>query len=154
MNRRLVQLCSDINSEHIKHTIGQKKQEKREKLQKDSKPGKKKKKADDTKPDAPQVMSSKFSDKEREVHEAYQTLLGEFFKRKQQRRKQARMDAIREKELAEIRPPKSPTKSPGASRKEMSEFQKSPGSTRREFGEFQRSPGASRKEIAEFLEVT
>ena len=106
------------------------------------------------KPDAPQVMSSKFSDKEREVHEAYQTLLGEFFKRKQQRRKQARMDAIREKELAEIRPPKSPTKSPGASRKEMSEFQKSPGSARREIGEFQRSPGASRKEIAEFLEVT
>jgi hypothetical protein len=114
LNKRLIKLMKDVNVDRMKETQKQKGREQKEKEQKekekkDVKNGKKKKKlkqSEDIKPNAPQE-AHKFGDKEREIHEAYQVLLAEYFKRKQHRKRQARIDAIREKEANAVLAAKS-----------------------------------------------
>ena len=94
----------DINTDRIKETAKQKERDQREKRRNDAKNIRKKsRRSEDTRSDAPQDFPSKFGDKEREIHEAYQILLAEYLKRKQQRKRQARIDAIRDKEANEVR---------------------------------------------------
>jgi len=103
LNRRLLKLMKDVNSDRIKETSRQKETERKEKLKKDIINGKKKlKKSEDMRPNAPQDFPSRFADKERQIHEAYQILFAEYLKRKHQRKRQARIDAIREKEANEV----------------------------------------------------
>ena len=84
--------------------LEQQKKEKKEKEKRDKERGKRRRvKPEDMRPDAPVKFKSKLADQEREIHEAYQILLAESIKRRQQRRKQGRIQAIKEQEDAKAR---------------------------------------------------
>ena len=122
LNRRLVKLISEINTTRVHEMTIEKEKEQKEKLKQDAKgKKKKKKKTDDMRPDAPQFCETKFGEKERQIHEAYQTLLAEHIKRKIQRKKLARMEAIREKERVQAKYDQTP-KSPATLRQDISDF--------------------------------
>ena len=124
MNRRLVKLISEVNTDRIKEATTEKEKLQKEKFKQDSKGKKKKKiKAEDMRADAPQFCQTKFGEKEREYHEAYQVLLAEHLKRKALRKKQARMQAIREKERVEVKNNQD-FKSPAVLKREIDDFLK------------------------------
>ena len=110
----------------VKEMTIEKEKEQKEKLKNDVKGNTKKKKkmkSEDMRPDAPQFCETKFGEKEREIHEAYQILLAEHIKRKIQRKKQARMDAIREKERNQAKLDHT-SKSPSILKRDIEDFLK------------------------------
>ena len=119
-------MIADINMTRVKEMTIEKEKEQKEKLRNEVKGKTKKKKkikSEDMKPDAPQFCETKFGEKEREIHEAYQILLAEHIKRKIQRKKQARIEAIREKERNQAKVDNTP-KSPALLKKDIEEFLK------------------------------
>ena len=116
-------MVKDVHAEQMHALTEQHKKEIKEKSKQETKVKKGKKKVKTEESEASQNITSKFYDKEREIHEAYQVLLGEYLKRKQQRKREARMIAIRETEAAESRLSKSP-KTPQKSNKDISNFLK------------------------------
>ena len=116
-------MVKDVHSEQMHALTEQHKKEIKEKSKQETKVKKGKKKVKTEESEASQNITSKFYDKEREIHEAYQVLLGEYLKRKQQRKREARMIAIKETEAAESRLSKSP-KTPQKSNKDISNFLK------------------------------
>lgn len=122
LNRRLVKLISEINTSRVKEMTMVKEKEQQEKSKQESKgKKKKKKKAEDMKPDDSQLCMTKFGEDERKIHEAYQILLAEHIKRKIQRKKLARMEAIREKERVQAKLEQTP-KSPATLKQDISDF--------------------------------
>ena len=121
LNRRLVKLISEINTSRVKEMTMVKEKEQSEKSKKETRGKKKKKKAEDLRSDAPQLCMTKFGEEERKIHEAYQILLAEHIKRKIQRKKLARMEAIREKERVQAKLDQSP-KSPATLKQDISDF--------------------------------
>ena len=106
-------MIADINVTRVKEMTIEKEKEQKEKLKNEVKgktKKKKKMKSEDMRSDAPQFCETKFGEKEREIHEAYQILLAEHIKRKIQRKKQARMEAIREKERNQAKLDHTPKK--------------------------------------------
>ena len=121
LNRRLVKLISEINTSRVKEMTMVKEKEQSEKSKKEIKGKKKKKKTEDLRSDAPQLCMTKFGEEERKIHEAYQILLAEHIKRKIQRKKLARMEAIREKERVQAKLDQTP-KSPATLKQDISDF--------------------------------
>ena len=114
-------MISEINSSRVKEMTMEKEKEQKEKSKQESKGKKKKKKAEDMKADDSQLCMTKFGEDERKIHEAYQILLAEHIKRKIQRKKLARMEAIREKERVQAKLEQSP-KSPATLKQDISDF--------------------------------
>ena len=122
LNRRLVKLISEINTSRVKEmTIVKEKEQKEKSKQETRGKKKKKKKTEDAGSDAPQLCMTKFGEDERKIHEAYQILLAEHIKRKIQRKKLARMEAIREKERVQAKHEKTPM-SPSTLKQDISDF--------------------------------
>ena len=99
LNQRLIQKMKEIHLLRMKEVTEQQKAEK-EKEKKDKEQGRKKK-LENMRTDATLNFKSKLGDQEREIHEAYQILLAETIRRRNQRKKQARIRAAREKDHAE-----------------------------------------------------
>ena len=122
LNRRLVKLISEINTSRVKEMTMVKEKEQKEKSKQETRgKKKKKKKSEDAGSDAPQLCMTKFGEDERKIHEAYQILLAEHIKRKIQRKKLARMEAIREKERVQAKHEQTP-KSPSTLKQDISDF--------------------------------